>query len=234
MSRFAKDSLTYTLLFSLGYFVACNSSNNSLMGGGSSGTTTAVAPRMLNSTVRRTAIFPANTGNQPVLASLFDLHVQPDATINNPSALAQSFESFCSAWGPNFGTSIHATFGNTGFVSFNFGNAGVGAGNACEEPPIASVGADENGNPTGFPIFLQGTINNLVVYGIFVSGNKFRCLDTTDTSSLNDSTYVRAYYDLANDTIVLGSGTNQLSVSCSVSIPAGDDVQTIQVQWVKS
>jgi hypothetical protein len=192
---------------------------------------------MLNSTVRNTAIFPTNTGNQPVLASIFGLGllVHPNATITNPSGLGQSFESVCAAWGSSGSlNSIHAAFGNSGLVSLNFGDSGIGAGGLCTEAPLPSVGADENGKPTGFPIFLSGTINNLAVYGIFVSGNRFRCLDATNTAALQDNTFVRAYYDLAHDAIVIGSGTTQLSVTCTIPVPAGDDVQTVQVQWVKS
>lgn len=232
MSRITKASLAYSIVFAVGYFVAC-SSNSASGGGGNSST---LNLRMLNSTVRRTAIFPTNTGRQPVLASLFGMisRAIPLATITNPSALGQSYETVCSAYGSSFGTSIHATFGNSGLISMNFGTAGIGAGNLCTGPPLASVGADENGTPTGFPIFLAGTINSLVAYGTLVSGNRFRCIDTNNTDMLQDTTYVRAYYDLAHDAIVLGSGTTQLSVTCSITLAPGDDVQTIQVQWIKS
>jgi hypothetical protein len=229
MSKLTKSSVTYTLVFCLGYFVACTGANTK---GNTAGSLSAATARMLNSTVRNTAIFPTNTGNQPVLASMFGSRAHADATISNPSALGQSYETVCSGWGAS-GTSIHATFGNSGLLPLNFGNAGIEPGNICAGPPLASVGVDENGTPTGFPIILPGTINNLAVYGVFLSGNRFRCLDTTDTTALQDNTYVRPYYDLAHDAIVLGSGTTQLTVTCSLSIPAGDDVQTIQLQWVK-
>jgi hypothetical protein len=183
--------------------------------------------RMLSSSVRNTAIFPTGAQDQPVIASMFGSRQY--ATISDPSQLAQSYESACTAFGPNASPGIHTAFGNSGFVSINFLN-----GNWCEEAPIGSPGADEGGNPTGFPVILQGTINNLVAYGTFLSGKRFRCLDTTDTSVLQDNTFVRAYYDLANDSIVLGSGTSQLSVTCSISIPAGDDVAGITIQWIKS
>lgn len=234
MSKTSKDTLTYSLVFALGYFVACSSTNTTR---GNVNPPPSTSGRMLNSTVRNTAIFPTNTGTQPVLASIFGIgsRVHADATIADPSQLAQSFESVCSGWGSGSNSqSIHAAYGKSGLVSLNFGSAGIGPGDLCEEGPIASVGADENGNPTGFPIILSGTINSLAVYGLFVSGNRFRCLDTTDTNSLQDNSSVRAYYDLAHDAIVMGSGTTQLSVTCSVSVPAGDDVAQIQVQWIKS
>ena len=225
-----KTWMTYVVVFAVGYFFACSNRP---------GTTKipnpspAVSGRMLMSTVRGNAIFPTNTGNQPVLASIFGAaSPHPDATIANPSVLAQSFESVCSAWGP--GQSLHAAFGNAGLVSLNFGAAGIGPGNLCAENPITSVGADENGSPTGFPIILSGTINDLAVYGILVSGNKFRCLDTNNTAQLQDNAFVRAYYDLAHDAIVMGSGTTQLAVTCSITVPPGDDVAQVQVQWIKS
>jgi hypothetical protein len=122
---------------------------------------------------------------------------------------------------------MHAALGNSGLVKINFRN-----GDICTTV-LPSVGADETVRPLGFPVILQGTINNLAVYGNFVSGNRFRCLDTTNTNVLQDNTFVRAYYDLAHDAVILGSGTSQLSVTCSISIPAGDDVQSLTVQWIK-
>lgn len=236
MSRLAKDSLAYTLVFAIGYLVACSTAGTT--GGtirGTIGIPSAVASRMLSSTVRHTAIFPMNTGNQPVIASTFGFGwpVHQDATITNPSNLGQSFQVICAAWGNASG--IHAGFGHSGLVPMlpPQSNAGTVVYNDCT-PPIASVGADENGNASGFPIILSGTINNLVAYGSLVSGNQFRCLDTSDTSALQDNTFVRPYYDLANDTVILGSGTTQLALTCSISIPPGDDVAAIQVLWVKS
>lgn len=106
---------------------------------------------------------------------------------------------------------------------------------ACEQPqPLTSVGMDENGIPQGYPVILDGTINTLAVYGTFVSGNRFRCVDTANTSSLLDGSFVRAYYDLARDAIILGSGSTQLQPTCSISVPSGDDVSEIHVQWLKS
>lgn len=99
---------------------------------------------------------------------------------------------------------------------------------------LASVGSKENGIQQGYPIIFDGTINTLVVYGIFASGTRFRCVDITNTSPISDGAFVRAYYDLAHDAIILGSGTTQLSPTCSITIPPGDDVSEIHVQWLKS
>lgn len=99
---------------------------------------------------------------------------------------------------------------------------------------LTSVGGDENGIPQGYPIVLDGTINTLVMYGTFVSGKRFECVDTTDTSPLSDSSFVRAYYDLTHDAVILGSGTTQLLPTCNITIPSGDDVEEIHVQWLKS
>lgn len=175
--------------------------------------------RMLSSSLHRPAIFPTNAGSQPVMAAMF-------ANVTNPSQLAQSYDSVCDAFGNNPG--IHANLGNTGLAEMNFLN-----GNLCTTV-VTSVGADETVRPLGFPVVLAGTINNLVVYGNFVSGNRFRCLDMANTASLADNAFVRAYYDLAHDSIIVGSGTTQLSTTCSITIPAGDDVQSITVQWLKS
>lgn len=222
MSKFAKQSLSYTLVFCIGFLAACDSAKvgtpNSL----------SALLRMLSSSSHRLAIFPTNTGNQPVLAAIFGNQVNPQASIANPSQLAQSYDSVCDAFGGISGQGIHAALGASGLVEVNFRR-----GNLCTTV-VSSVGADETVRPLGFPVILSGTINNLVVYGNFVSGNRFRCLDTTNTTSLQDNAFVRAYYDLAHDAIILGSGTTQLQVTCSISIPAGDDVQSITVQWIKS
>lgn len=161
-----------------------------------------------------------------MIASAFGAQSLPEAAIANPSQLAQSYESLCDAYGNS--SSIHAGLGNSGLVPLNF----LG-GNICQ-PVLSSVGADEGGKPNGFPVVLSGTINTLVVYGRFASGNHFRCLDTTNVAALMDGAFVRAYYDLAHDAVVLGSGTTQLPVTCSITIPAGDDVQHLEVQWLKS
>ncbi|MGA9390580.1 MAG: hypothetical protein WBV69_09055 [Candidatus Sulfotelmatobacter sp.] len=237
MSRLSKDSLAYTIVFAIGYFVGCSSGTTSHSTTITTGNPSATTARMLSSTIRNTATFPTNSGIQPVVASIFGSGpgVHADATIANPSGLAQSFEVICTIWGTNKPAGIHAALGNSGLVPMMFpqANVSIGITNECTTT-VASVGADENGVPSGFPIFLSGTINNLVAYGVFVSGKAFRCLDTTDTSALQDNTFVRPYYDLANDTIILGSGTTQLSLSCSVAIPPGDDVAEFSVQWVKS
>ena len=241
MSRRTKDALAYALVFAIGYFMAC-SRTSSTNGGGSVGSFSPSARRMLNSTVRSSAIFPTNTGDQPVLASVFGFggSARPNATTTNPnpSDLGQSFEIECTYWPPvngNYLPGIHATFGNSGLVPMlpPRSDISIGMQDDCSAP-IASVGADENGNPTGLPIFLTGTVNSLVAYGNLTSGNQFHCLDTTNTSSVQDNTFVRPYYDLAHDTIILGSGTTQLTLVCSISIPPGDDLARIQVQWIKS
>ena len=234
MKRPTKDSLVYTLVLAIGYILGCSSTvNRSSIGN----LQRKPAPqRMLYSTVRSTAVFPTNTGIQPVLASIFGVgfRAHPNVAIANPSDLGQSFELNC-GWYPVSG--IHATNGNSGLLpmldaNLYVGTSGTaGCGNAT---PITSVGADENGSPTGFPIFQSGTINSLVVWGVFLSGNRFRCLDTSNIFALQDGTFVRPYYDLAHDTVILGSGTTQLSLACPISIPAGDDVGAIVVQWVKS
>ena len=237
MRRLSKDSLAYALVFVIGYLVACNS-NTTKNSTNPSGNSSAASARMLDSTVRNTAIFPTNTADQPVLASIFGFSspVHRNATISNPSDLGQSFEVICvvaNTSGQHAG--IHAVFGNSGFVTLTAPTASVGV-NMFQDctTSIGSVGADENGSPSGFPILLSGTINSLVAYGTLLSGNHFRCLDTSNTSSVQDNTFVRPYYDLAHDAVILGSGTTQLALTCSVSIPPGDDVSQIKVQWIKS
>lgn len=230
MIKRTREWLTYTMIFWLGYVVAC--------GGGKLGSPSINIPnvpvaatlRMLSSSLHRPAIFPSNTGNQPVIASAFGAQSFPEAAIANPSQLAQSYESLCDSYGTglSISSSIHAGLGNSGLVPLNFRG-----GNICQ-PVLSSVGADEGGNPNGFPVILSGTINTLVAYGTLVSGNHFRCLDTTNVAALTDGAFVRAYYDLAHDAVVLGSGTTQLPVTCSITIPAGDDVQHLEVQWLKS
>jgi hypothetical protein len=237
MRRLTKDSLAYTLVFAIGYFVACSSTTKNITN--STGNSSVATARMLNSKVRHAAIFPTNTGTQAVLASIFgfDSPVNRHAAIANPSDLGQSFEVECYQWGtsPTPPLGIHAAFGNSGLVPMMDPRSDAGLAYYFDcSAPIASVGADENGHATGFPILLPGTINNLVAYGILVSGNNFRCLDTSNTSSIQDNTFVRPYYDLAHDAVIIGSGTTQLALTCSISIPPGDDVAKIRVQWIKN
>jgi len=230
MRRYAKETLSYIVVFCLGYLVACQ--------GGSTGTSanpTGAVRQMVTSDRRPVALVQSSTNLHPALAAvLFGTRsVRPNATIANPSPVGQSYESDCS----NFSSSgvtwggIHAAFGNSGLVSIRYA---YGQSGSCLTQAINSVGDDESGTPQGYPIILDGTINTLAVYGTFVSGNRFRCVDTTNSSPLSDGSFARAYYDLSHDAVILGSGTTQLSPTCSISIPSGDDVLEIHVQWLKS
>lgn len=183
--------------------------------------------RMLNSNVHNTAIFPTNTGAQPVLASMFGFSwpVRSNATTTTPSDLGQSFETICFVSNSSGQLSgIHAVFGNSGLVPLTDPTPFASVATPFQgcTTSVTSVGADENGNPTGFPIIDSGI------------GSQFRCLDTNNSSSVQDNTFVRPYYDLARDAVILASGTTQLALTCSVSIPSGDDVSRIKVQWIKS
>jgi hypothetical protein len=223
-----KESLVYTLVFYLGYLAACSSGTN--LGGRTNNPASAILWMLSSSDHRGAAILPNNTGNQAVVASgVLGGQFSPLATISNPSQLAQTYDSHCDGFTSN-SQSIHQAYGNTGLAQI----PPVGGFGFCNLPSVTSIGFGENGHPTGFPVILPGTINNLVVYGTFVSGNFFRCLDTTNTTQLADASFVRAYYDLAHDAVILGSGTTQLTLTCSISIPGGDDIQHITVQWLKS
>jgi hypothetical protein len=186
--------------------------------------------------LRPVALMPSgNNGHSGFAAALWGASsASPNATIANPSAVAQSYESDCR----NFSTAnapyvgIHAAFGNSGLISMTYAYATWGA--CIQSQALTLVGGDENGVPQGYPVVQDGTINTLVVYGTFVSGSRFRCVDTRNTSPLSDGSFVRAYYDLAHDAVILGSGTTQLLPTCSISIPSGDDVIEIHVQWLKS
>jgi hypothetical protein len=235
MRSYGRESLVYTAVFCLGYLVACGSGGGT--GGSSSGGNTAGSIRqMVSSDLRPVSIVQGSTVVQSAMAAFLPSmgKARPALTIANPSAVGQSYESDCHNFGPVSGpfTSIHAAWGNTGLISMQYAYATFGA---CEQAqPLPSVGSDENGNPQGYPIVLDGTSNTLAVYGTFASGKRFECVDTTNTSPLSDGSFVRAYYDLAHDAIILGSGTTQLAPTCSVTIPSGDDVSEIHVQWLKS
>lgn len=232
MTNYSKTLLLGILIFCVAYWLGCGGGSRNLLTTSPTGVS-----RMLLSRRHYTAIFPNNAGNQPALASLFALQTSP----SNPSPVAQSYESYCGAYslsprgGGSVSTSMHAALGNSGLVAVDIlgGNGGV-----CG-PVLSSVGVDEGTNvpgylPQGYPIILDGTVNTLVVFGSFNSGNRFRCDDTTNRSPLSDGTYVRAYYDLAHDAILLGSGTTQLAPTCSISVPPGDDVQLMWIQWLKN
>jgi hypothetical protein len=230
MRSYGRESLVCTAVFCLGYLVACGSGGGT--GGILSGGNTAGSIRQMVSSDLRPVSIVQSTIVQSAMAAFLPLtgKARPALTIANPSAVGQSYESDCHNFGPVSGpfTSIHAAWGNTGLISMQYAYATFGA---CEQAqPLTSVGSDENGNPQGYPIVLDGTSNTLAVYGTFASGKRFECVDTTNTSPVSDGSFVRAYYDLAHDAIILGSGTTQLSIT----IPSGDDVSEIHVQWLKS
>lgn len=235
MRKAAKEWFAYATAVCLGYLIACGGGNTVMSGGPSA----AVIPRMLSSNSRQAAIVQTSTTTLSTMASILATtpSARAAAAIANPSAVSQSYESTCYDFGDgsNGGgnvNAIHAFWGSSGLVSMNYA---FGTFGACYQPQLLnSVGSDENGVPQGYPVILDGTINTLVVYGGFVSGKKFRCVDTTNTSPVSDGAFVRTYYDLAHDAIVLGSATTQLSPTCSISIPAGDDVLYLAVQWLKS
>lgn len=235
MPRNAKESLVYTAIFCLGYLIGCGGGGtvmSSSPGGGS--TPTGTIPQMVSTDLRPIALARGSTNSHSAMAAFLlgaAFSARSKATINNPSPVAQSYESDCAPTGGQ-PVGIHATFGNSGLLSMTYAYALWAPCSALEF--LTSVGGDENGVPRGYPIVLDGTINTLVMYGTFLSGKRFECVDTTDTSPLSDGSFVRAYYDLANDAVILGSGTTQLSPTCSISIPSGDDVVEIHVQWLKS
>jgi len=232
MLKYAKECFVYTAIFCLGYLVACSGggtvSSSSSVGGTSP---TGTIPQMISSDWRPVGLAQSSTNVHSAMAAFLlraDFSARSKASITNPSAVAQSYESDCGTTSPG----IHSTFGNSGLLSMIYKYA---LWSPCFDLEwLTSVGGDENGIPQGYPIVLAGTINTLVMYGTFVSGKRFECVDTTDTSALSDGSFVRAYYDLANNSVILGSGTTQLSPTCSISIPSGDDVVEIHVQWLKS
>ena len=230
IKKYLGDSLSYSVVFFLGYLVACSGGSGGNLGGigpigGAGGS---IPQRMHSSSLHRSVILPTNT-SQPVLASIFQ--VSPHIAISNPSQVAQSYDSRCDSYGviaSGVPDAIHNAFGNSGLVSLNFNN-----GNLCRTV-LTSVGSDENGTPMGFPVIFDGTVNTLVAYGRFVSGKPFRCTDTANSSAVKDNSFLRAYYDLGHDAILVGNGSTQLSVTCSIAVPPGDDVQDLTVQWIKS
>jgi len=237
MLKHAKQSLVYTAIFCLGYFIACGGGGtvqSTSAGGGP--TPTGTVPQMVSSDWRPVALAQSGTGVQSALAALLwsaGFSARSKATITNPSAVGQSYESDCAVTylGGGGSPGIHRGL-YSGLLSIPYRYADWEPCSGIEW--LASVGADENGNPQGYPVVLDGTINTLVAYGTFVSGNRWRCVDTTNTTALSDGSVVRAYYDLAHDAIILGSGTTQLSLMCSITIPSGDDVMEVHVQWLKS
>jgi hypothetical protein len=189
---------------------------------------------MFTSNYRQTAIVQSGAKLQSAMAALLGGAgwARPQVSIDNPSAVGQSYESVCRDFSNGTGTNwgaLHTVDGNSGLVSMEYGYM-----TGCQEAPLPSVGSDENGIQQGYPIILDGTINTLAVYEFFVSGTRFRCVDTVNTSPVSDGSFVRAYHDLAHDAIILGSGSTQLSPTCSIIIPPGDDVSEIHVQWLKS
>jgi len=236
MSKYVRESLVYTAVFGLGYLIACGGGStvtgNSSGGGGN--TSNVTIPQMMSSDWRPVGLARSSSNvRSGMLAFLLGagFSARSKATITNPSAVAQSYESDCVPGGVA-SPGIHSRFGTSGLISMAYVFSII---NDCVDFEwLNSVGGDENGNPQGYPIVLDGTINTLVMYGTFASGKRFECVDTTDTTPLPDGSFVRAYYDLAHDAIILGSGTTQLAPTCSISIPSGDDVVEIHVQWLKS
>ena len=232
MRQYARESVICTVMFCLGYLVACQSGSSVTKGSSGNNSNGTIAQIMMGRGFRPVALTQKGSNGQAAFAAaLWGAISHPNATSVNPSAVAQSYESDCGNTG-GASPGIHSTFGTSGLLSVTYAYAFWGPCDLLTQ--LTSVGADENGNPQGYPVVLDGTINTLVMYGTFVSGKRFECVDTTNTTAISDGSVVRAYYDLAHDAVILGSGTTQLAPTCNISIPSGDDVIEIHVQWLKS
>jgi hypothetical protein len=87
-------------------------------------------------------------------------------------------------------------------------------------------------NP-GVPMFLSGTLTSLVVTGVSENGNQIRCSDLTTTAAVNDGDMVQPYLAIATNSVIMGIGTTQLPFTCNLSVPQGDQVNTLVVQFAK-
>src|ERR1700674_421141 len=98
MIKHTKVYLAYSLVFCLGYLVACGAGKigGRLIGNPALDFTT---QRILSSSLHRPAIFPSGVGTQPVIATMFAPQAFPQVSISSPSQLAQSYESLCDNYG---------------------------------------------------------------------------------------------------------------------------------------
>jgi hypothetical protein len=87
-------------------------------------------------------------------------------------------------------------------------------------------------NP-GVAMFLDGTLTTLVATGVTVNGNQVRCNDVSTTVAVHDGDLVQPYFSIASNSVILGIGTNQLPFTCSLSVPQGDQVSALVVQFAK-
>lgn len=182
---------------------------------------------------RSNAIFPTNVADsrQPIIAGLFGIWQTPTPTpaLPAPSELGQSFETSCGFQGGGGTVSgIHGKFGNTGFVPLP----------GCNQV-LTNIGDDISFvGQTGNLVILDGTITTIVSFGTFTqSSNQFRCITNTQgitPATAADGQLIRAYYKLDTNQVVLANGSVQYPISCVVTIPQGDDILALTVEWVKS
>lgn len=87
-------------------------------------------------------------------------------------------------------------------------------------------------NP-GVPMYFAGTLTTLVATGVTRNGNNIRCSDLTTTYQVKDGDLVQPYLVIQTNSVILGVGTTQLPFTCNLNVPAGDQVNVVQVQFAK-
>jgi hypothetical protein len=117
--------------------------------------------------------------------------------------------------------------------------AHVGGGTSIPGPDafIGNPGEDPVGSGTltnpGTAIYADGTLSTLIVTGISKAGKQIRCSDLTDTAVVHDSDLVQPYFVIDTNSVVLAIGNTPLSMTCHLSIDAGDEAGSLSVQWAK-
>jgi hypothetical protein len=187
---------------------------------------------------------PTNlNSNQPFMASLFQISPQS-------AQIQQSFQGYCGDDTQGIGaTAVNYSGAATGFIPLlvpldaiiNVPPKGTQQGtqmNVCGGLFLQIGGGVDTlsggtlTNP-GTPMYLDGALTTLVVTGRTLSGATIRCSDLSTTVQVHDQDLVQPYFVIANNSVILAIGTNQLPFTCNLNVPGGDQASFMSVQWAK-
>lgn len=162
-------------------------------------------------------------GHALVSGSRTSAHVMPSGTGIATAAffqtgqvnLAQSFDAQCTQY--NLGTVPSGQF-----VAVP-GNS-PGACDFAQTVPDTSIGKK---------IHDPGAMTDLVADVILTNNQDVSCVDKTDTVAVTDGQLVRAFFDPNTGKAFVGLNNTATSLGCTVTIPAGSTIKSIEIGWVK-
>lgn len=129
--------------------------------------------------------------------------------------LAQSFDAQCTQY--NLGTVPSGQF-----VAVP-GNS-PGTCDFAQTVPDTSIGKK---------VHDPGNLQDLVADVILTNNQDISCVDKTDTVAVTDGQLVRAFFDPNTGKAFVALTSAATSLGCTVTIPAGSTIKSIEIGWVK-